>query len=202
MTTIILWAALGQFSFIVAFVGYIVVFIALVLLVLIFTNLPKLYHIQIRNKLRSIDSFNYDTGVSRWTSILSPELSRNYLTDSLKNTGDYTEQFNGFLQHFGKTSGKLGSSLMLDLLTWLPDDLLVKTDRMMMACSVEARTPFLDHQLVEEVVKSSFSAIEGFFYSFTPLNGIRCAAFSRPEVLQFTELSWIFFHSIICSGYF
>jgi asparagine synthase (glutamine-hydrolysing) len=35
------------------------------------------------------------------------------------------------------------------------DDLLVKTDRMMMACSVEARTPFLDHHLVEEVLKSS-----------------------------------------------
>jgi asparagine synthase (glutamine-hydrolysing) len=110
---------------------------------------------RIRNKLRSIESFKIDTGVSRWTSILSPELSRNYLKDSLKNTGDYTQQFNGFLQDFGKKSGKLESSLMLDLLTWLPDDLLVKTDRMMMACSVEARTPFLDHHLVEEVLKSS-----------------------------------------------
>jgi len=110
---------------------------------------------RIRNKLRSIESFKIDTGVSRWTSILSPELSRNYLKDSLKNTGDYAQQFNGFLQDFGKKSGKLESSLMLDLVTWLPDDLLVKTDRMMMACSVEARTPFLDHHLVEEVLKSS-----------------------------------------------
>jgi asparagine synthase (glutamine-hydrolysing) len=120
---------------------------------------------RIRNKLRSIESFNYDTGVSRWTSILSPELSRNYLSDSLKNTGDYTEQFAGFLQNFGKNSGKLESSLMLDLLTWLPDDLLVKTDRMMMACSVEARTPFLDHELVEEVVKSSSHFNNNLFQS-------------------------------------
>ncbi len=120
---------------------------------------------RIKNKLKSIESFNYDTGVSRWTSILSPELSRNYLSDSLKNTGDYSEQFNGYLQHFGKTSGKLESSLMLDLLTWLPDDLLVKTDRMMMACSVEARTPFLDHQLVEEVVKSSSHFNNNLFQS-------------------------------------
>jgi asparagine synthase (glutamine-hydrolysing) len=110
---------------------------------------------RIRNKLRSIESFKYDTGVSRWTSILSPELSRSYLKGTLKNTGDYTQQFNNFLQDFGKKSGKLESSLMLDLLTWLPDDLLVKTDRMMMACSVEARTPFLDHHLVEEILKSS-----------------------------------------------
>jgi asparagine synthase (glutamine-hydrolysing) len=120
---------------------------------------------RIRNKLRSIESFNFDTGVSRWTSILSPELSCNYLNNSLKHTGNYSEQFNGFLQHFGKSSGKLESSLMLDLLTWLPDDLLVKTDRMMMACSVEARTPFLDHQLVEEVVKSSSHFNNNLFQS-------------------------------------
>ena len=120
---------------------------------------------RIRNKLRSIESFKIDTGVSRWTSILSPELSRNYLKDSFKNTGDYTQQFNGFLQNFGKKSGKLESSLMLDLLTWLPYDLLVKTDRMMMACSVEARTPFLDHHLVEEVLKSSSNFNKPLFQS-------------------------------------
>ena len=96
---------------------------------------------------------------------MSPELSCNYLNDSLKNTGNYSEQFHGFLQNFGKSSGKLESSLMLDLLTWLPDDLLVKTDRMMMACSVEARTPFLDHQLVEEVVKSSSHFNNNLFQS-------------------------------------
>ncbi len=110
---------------------------------------------KIRNKLRSIGAFRYDTGVSRWTSILSPELSRSYLNTGIQNSGNYEILFHNFLQEFGKKSGKLESSLMLDLLTWLPDDLLVKTDRMMMARSVEARTPFLDHQLVEEVLKSS-----------------------------------------------
>jgi len=52
MNAIILLAALGKFSFIVAFVGYLVVFAALVLLFLIFTNIPRLYHIQIRKQLR------------------------------------------------------------------------------------------------------------------------------------------------------
>ena len=120
---------------------------------------------RIRNKLRSIGSFKNDTGVSRWTSILSPELSRNYLKTSKQNEGNYEIQFQNFLQGFGKKSGKLESSLMLDLLTWLPDDLLVKTDRMMMACSVEARTPFLDHHLVEEVLRSSSHFNQPLFQS-------------------------------------
>lgn len=110
---------------------------------------------RIKNKLQSINSFNKDTGTSRWTSILSPDLSRQFLNPYKLPTGNYETQFYDFLQHFRINAGKLQSSLMLDLLTWLPDDLLVKTDRMMMACSVEARTPFLDHELVEMVLSSS-----------------------------------------------
>ncbi|HWH77544.1 MAG TPA: asparagine synthase C-terminal domain-containing protein, partial [Candidatus Binatus sp.] len=39
--------------------------------------------------------------------------------------------------------------LVVNLLTYLPGDLLVKTDRMTMANSLEARCPFLDHELLE-----------------------------------------------------
>ena len=110
---------------------------------------------RIKNKLHSISSFKKDTGTSRWTSILSPDLSNQFLNPDKRPTGNYENQFYDFLQNFKINAGNLESSLMLDLLTWLPDDLLVKTDRMMMACSVEARTPFLDHELVEVVLNSS-----------------------------------------------
>jgi asparagine synthase (glutamine-hydrolysing) len=43
----------------------------------------------------------------------------------------------------------LNRMLYVDSKTWLPDDLLVKADKMTMAASVELRVPLLDHRVLE-----------------------------------------------------
>jgi asparagine synthase (glutamine-hydrolysing) len=48
-----------------------------------------------------------------------------------------------------KDESVLDQMLYIDTKTWLPDDLLVKADKMTMANSVELRVPLLDHRLLE-----------------------------------------------------
>ena len=59
-----------------------------------------------------------------------------------------TETFGGYYNRV-KSAKNLNKMLFVDTKTWLPDDLLVKADKMTMAASVELRVPFLDHRLVE-----------------------------------------------------
>jgi asparagine synthase (glutamine-hydrolysing) len=69
----------------------------------------------------------------------------------------YTRENNyldeSFLRWFTDVMGQLPLSQLLyvDSKTWLPDDLLLKADKMTMAASIELRVPFLDHKIVEFV---------------------------------------------------
>ena len=61
------------------------------------------------------------------------------------------DPFAGFARHFERVRGAdpLSRVLYVDFKTWLANDILVKVDRMSMACSLEVRSPLLDHKIVE-----------------------------------------------------
>jgi asparagine synthase (glutamine-hydrolysing) len=70
-----------------------------------------------------------------------------------------------FLPHF-KASEKttpLNRMLYADAKVWLPENLLLKADKMTMATGVELRVPFLDHKLVEfaATLRDSLKVREG-----------------------------------------
>ena len=89
----------------------------------------------------------------RYASIpsdVTPSIKQNmYNSDFLSASGDsVNEYFKGLLD---KVKGRSGLQQMtyVDIKSWLPDDLLIKADKMTMACSLELRVPLLDHKLVE-----------------------------------------------------
>lgn len=61
------------------------------------------------------------------------------------------DPFHAFARHFGRVrdADPLSRILYVDFKTWLHNDILVKVDRMSMACSLEVRAPLLDHKVVE-----------------------------------------------------
>jgi asparagine synthase (glutamine-hydrolysing) len=62
-----------------------------------------------------------------------------------------TDPTHVFARHYDEVADldPLSQHLYVDAKTWLVDDILVKLDRATMASSIEARTPFLDADLVE-----------------------------------------------------
>jgi asparagine synthase (glutamine-hydrolysing) len=76
--------------------------------------------------------------------------SQFYSTDMLANI-DHEQPAEIVRALFARVTGqhRLNQMLYVDTKTWLPDDLLIKADKMTMANSLELRVPLLDHLVLE-----------------------------------------------------
>jgi asparagine synthase (glutamine-hydrolysing) len=83
-------------------------------------------------------------GVSRG---LSPEVARRLRPDA-RPSRSLDAIFETHYAAAGNASA-LDRMLYVDTKVWLPDDLLLKADKMTMANALELRVPFLDHELVQ-----------------------------------------------------
>lgn len=99
-----------------------------------------------------------------WFGIFNGQLKENLLSAPTRAAIDMdaSRQFRHWLER-NPQRDDLSSMLYLDTKIWLPDNLLMKGDKMTMAASLELRIPLLDHQLVEYAASiPSHLKIKGF----------------------------------------
>jgi len=86
-----------------------------------------------------------------WMTVFNERTKQPLYSDFFR---EQTQQANatGVLEEWFKHANGIGvvdALLLTDQMTYLPNDLLVKVDIATMAVSLEARSPFLDHHLIE-----------------------------------------------------
>ncbi len=86
-----------------------------------------------------------------WMFIFDPELKEDLYSQGLKNRLQGSNS-KGYIPNIYRQSDIhdfINSALFVDIMTVLPNDYLVKVDIASMANSLEGRSPFLDHKLME-----------------------------------------------------
>ena len=86
-----------------------------------------------------------------WHSYFNKEEKNRLYSQEMRERVKNVNSSDYLLEVYRKSDGKdfLDQTLFVDLMTYLPEDLLVKMDIATMANSLEVRSPFLDHKLME-----------------------------------------------------
>ena len=86
-----------------------------------------------------------------WICFFDNERKSQLYSSEMKRAIDGIDSFQISENLYGKAddSDFLDKTFYVDIMTYLPDDLLVKMDIATMSNSLEARSPFLDHKLME-----------------------------------------------------
>ena len=87
----------------------------------------------------------------RWMSTFNRDAKRELYTKDFTETVAVQNPSSFLDEWFAKANGSgiLDATLLTDQMTYLPNDLLVKVDIASMANSLEARSPLLDHKVIE-----------------------------------------------------
>jgi len=95
--------------------------------------------------------------ILRWGSYFSSSMKDRLWKDAvrpeIKNSQTLTEEWLSNVFDRASADSALDRTLYVDTTTYLPGDLLVKADRMTMAHSLEARSPFLDQEFQSWAVR-------------------------------------------------
>ena len=87
----------------------------------------------------------------RWICFFDNEMKRDLYTPSFDALTKGTDSVDLTVGWYGRSDAEafIDRTLFVDVMSYLPEDLLVKVDIATMAHSLEARSPFLDHKLME-----------------------------------------------------
>jgi asparagine synthase (glutamine-hydrolysing) len=92
-----------------------------------------------------------DEAHGMWRIIFDEEAKRELYSSHLGSRAETIDTMELYRDMFRKAGSRsaLDRMLYVDTRFYLPNDMLVKVDRMCMAHSIEARVPYLDHRVVE-----------------------------------------------------
>jgi asparagine synthase (glutamine-hydrolysing) len=96
-------------------------------------------------------SFSPERRNVKWHSFFDDQEKQDLYSEELRNRLKNFDSFNYMTDVFDQSDGEefLDKILYTDIMTYLPENLLVKMDIATMANSLEARSPFLDYKLIE-----------------------------------------------------